>query len=51
MIILLKEHANPKQVDNLTKFLKSRGFELHMSQGTPLILCKSYIDGKCADIV
>ncbi len=34
MIILLKENANQKQVDNLTKFLKGRGFELHMSQGT-----------------
>ena len=34
MIILLKEHANPKQVENLTKFLKGRGFELHMSEGT-----------------
>ncbi len=33
MIILLKENANQKQVDNLTKFLKGRGFELHMSQG------------------
>ncbi len=34
MIILLKENANQKQVDNLTKFLKGRGFELHMSTGT-----------------
>jgi len=34
MIILLKENANQKQVDNLTKFLKGRGFELHMSKGT-----------------
>ena len=33
MIILLKENANQKQVDNLTKFLKSRGFDLHMSVG------------------
>lgn len=34
MIILLKENANTKQVDNLTKFLRSRGFDLHMSEGT-----------------
>ncbi|MBR2570658.1 MAG: 3-deoxy-7-phosphoheptulonate synthase [Clostridia bacterium] len=34
MIILLKENANPKQVENLTKFLKNKGFDLHMSQGT-----------------
>ncbi|MBQ8087442.1 MAG: 3-deoxy-7-phosphoheptulonate synthase [Clostridia bacterium] len=34
MIILLKENANPKQVENLTKFLRGRGFDLHMSQGT-----------------
>jgi hypothetical protein len=34
MIILLKENANQKQVENLTKFLKGRGFELHMSEGT-----------------
>ncbi|MDR0897754.1 MAG: 3-deoxy-7-phosphoheptulonate synthase [Oscillospiraceae bacterium] len=33
MIILLKENANPKQVDNLTKWLKQRGFDLHMSVG------------------
>lgn len=33
MIILLKENANQKQVDNLTKFLKSRGFDLHISVG------------------
>ena len=34
MIILLKENANPKQVENLTKFLKNRGFDLHISKGT-----------------
>ena len=34
MIILLKENANPKQVDNLTKFLKGHGFDLHISAGT-----------------
>ena len=34
MIILLKENANPRQVENLTKFLKGRGFDLHMSTGT-----------------
>ena len=34
MIILLKENANPKQVDNLTKFLKGHGFDLHISEGT-----------------
>ena len=34
MIILLKENANQKQVDNLTKFLKSRGFDLHISVGS-----------------
>ena len=34
MIILLKENANPKQVDNLKKFLRNRGFDLHLSQGT-----------------
>ena len=34
MIILLKQNANPSQVDNLTHFLKGRGFELHMSEGT-----------------
>jgi len=33
MIILLKENANVKQVDNLTKWLKQRGFELHTSVG------------------
>ena len=33
MIILLKENANAKQVENLTKFLKNRGFDLHMSKG------------------
>ena len=34
MIILLKENATPRQVENLTKFLKGRGFDLHMSTGT-----------------
>ena len=34
MIILLKETANPKQVDTLTKFLKGHGFDLHISAGT-----------------
>lgn len=34
MVILLKEHANPKQVENLANFLKGRGFELHISEGT-----------------
>ena len=33
MIILLKQNANQKQVDNLTKWLKQRGFDLHMSVG------------------
>ncbi len=33
MIILLKENANPKQVENLKKFLTSRGFGLHESVG------------------
>ena len=33
MIILLKNQANPKQVDNLTAWLKSMGFDIHMSQG------------------
>ena len=33
MIILLKENANPKQVENLTKFLRNRGFDLHTSTG------------------
>ncbi len=33
MIILLKEYDYQKQLDNLTKFLKSRGFDLHISVG------------------
>ena len=33
MIILLKSQANPKQVDNLTSWLKSMGFDIHMSVG------------------
>ena len=33
MIILLKENANQKQVDNLTKWLKNQGFDLHVSVG------------------
>ena len=34
MIILLKENANARQVDNLKKFLTNRGFDLHISEGT-----------------
>ena len=33
MIILLKNHADPKQVDNLKAWLKSMGFDLHLSVG------------------
>ena len=33
MIILLKNKADPKQVDNLTAWLKSMGFDIHMSVG------------------
>ena len=33
MIILLKNKADPKQVDNLTAWLKSMGFNIHMSVG------------------
>ncbi len=33
MIILLKENANQKQVDNLTKWLRQQGFDLHFSTG------------------
>ena len=33
MIILLKENANQKQVDNLTKWLRGQGFDLHFSTG------------------
>ena len=33
MIILLKNQANPRQVDNLTSWLKSMGFDIHMSVG------------------
>ena len=34
MIILLKENANPRQVENLERFLRNRGFDLHKSKGT-----------------
>ena len=33
MIILLKNQADQKQVNNLTSWLKSMGFDIHMSQG------------------
>lgn len=33
MIILLKENANQRQVDYLTKWLKQQGFDLHTSIG------------------
>ena len=33
MIILLKENANPKQVESLSKWLRQSGFDLHMSVG------------------
>ena len=33
MIILLKNKADQKQVDNLTAWLKSMGFNIHMSVG------------------
>ena len=33
MIILLKNQANPKQVENLQMWLKSMGFNIHMSVG------------------
>ena len=33
MIILLKSRADQKQVDNLKSWLKSMGFDIHMSQG------------------
>ena len=33
MIILLKENANPRQVENLEKWLTNQGFGLHKSQG------------------
>ncbi|MCQ2437876.1 MAG: 3-deoxy-7-phosphoheptulonate synthase [Clostridia bacterium] len=34
MIIILKENANTRQVENLTNWLKQRGFDLHMSVGS-----------------
>ena len=34
MIILLKNHADEKQVSNLTAWLKSMGFDIHMSVGS-----------------
>jgi 3-deoxy-7-phosphoheptulonate synthase len=33
MIILLKNQADQKQVDNLKSWLKSMGFDIHMSVG------------------
>ena len=33
MIILLKENANQKQVDSLSKWLRQSGFDLHVSVG------------------
>lgn len=34
MIILLKQDANQKQVDNLKNWLQETGFSLHESQGS-----------------
>ena len=34
MIILLKQNANPKQVDNLKNWLTESGYSLHESQGS-----------------
>ena len=34
MIILLKNHADERQVNNLTAWLKSMGFDIHMSVGS-----------------
>ncbi|MBR2053857.1 MAG: 3-deoxy-7-phosphoheptulonate synthase, partial [Clostridia bacterium] len=34
MIILLKQNANPKQVDNLKNWLTDSGYSLHESQGS-----------------
>ena len=33
MIILLKQNADEKQVNNLTAWLKSMGFDIHTSVG------------------
>lgn len=33
MIVVLKEHPNPRQVENLTEWLKGQGLNIHYSQG------------------
>ena len=50
MVILLKDHADKKQVDNLVNWLKSMGFDVHMSVGSHQTLLGLIGDTSTVDI-
>ena len=50
MVILLKDHADQRQVDNLVSWLKSMGFDVHMSVGSHQTLLGLIGDTSTVDI-
>ena len=50
MVILLKDHADQRQVDNLVSWLKSMGFDVHMSVGSRQTLLGLIGDTSTVDI-
>ena len=50
MVILLKDHADKRQVDNLVSWLKSMGFDVHMSVGSHQTLLGLIGDTSTVDI-
>ena len=50
MVILLKDHADQRQVDNLVAWLKSMGFDVHMSVGSHQTLLGLIGDTSTVDI-
>ena len=50
MVILLKDHADKRQVDNLVSWLKSMGFDVHMSVGSNQTLLGLIGDTSTVDI-
>ena len=50
MIIVLKPNANAKQVENLTHWLRSSGFDLHTSVGAQHTILGLVGDTSCLDI-
>ena len=50
MVILLKDHADQRQVDNLVAWLKAMGFDVHMSVGSHQTLLGLIGDTSTVDI-